>query len=82
MKPTKETGSISLTEANNLSLWEALGIQNKNLCEWRKKLKPEVFKRLLLAVWKDNGELTEKDDGYSVCRGQDIDTILKNLKVD
>lgn len=61
----------------NFSVLEGVLVQSRHLSEWKQVLKSSVYKKLAKEVKKENHLAT---NGYGICRGLNIDTILDRHK--
>lgn len=60
----------------DFTITKAKAVQERQLNEWKKLLKPKVFEVLKLAVENASAKAT---DGYGIARGNTIDNILRNV---
>lgn len=63
---------------NNFTVEDGIEIQDRQLKEWKSVLKPKVYKVVHSLVKEKNVDLL---DGFSVCRGIEIDTIVNNQMI-
>lgn len=61
-----------------LTLEQSIQYQVKDLEEWKNVLRPDVFEKLVRIVKKKNKGISNP---YQICRGNDIDTIVRNLSM-
>jgi len=55
---------------------QGITIQTRNLDEWAKVLKPEIYKSLVIHATEKNNEAK---DGYFICRGDGIDIMVRRM---
>lgn len=59
---------------------EGLKVQRDGLQAWKARLNSECFTALEAFVKFKNAELVPSDDGYRVCRGDDLSEFVHNWK--
>ena len=68
----------------DFTIKEGLEVQRKDLVEWERVLKTEVYAKLCEWVTKQNSEMDQHPmrvhfTGYNVTRGVDIDNAVRNI---
>lgn len=64
--------------AMTFTLEVALQYQDENLSQWQEVLRPEIYAKVERIVKRKNNGITNP---YAICRGSDIDNIVKNISM-
>jgi hypothetical protein len=79
------------SEQSPFTVLQAFGLQAQHIMEWKERLNPECFahvmeqallKNIQLAKVEADGPPAVRGFAYDVCRGQDIDSLVRTYSKD